>query len=96
MNDDTRPPLPDAAQDDLNLQGYQDELDTDESMLDEATLDETDSPSEDLAGVPADELKDEMDGMAFDGSSDTADDDTREYIEDLDENDDSPAIPPSE
>jgi len=65
------------------LQGYQDDLDTSEDAVDEATHDETDDPTEEL-GVPADELADELAMRAIDEREQT-DDDMRESIEDADE-----------
>jgi hypothetical protein len=84
--DDTKP-LPKEADDDFEPRGYQDELDTDETIVDQATLDETDDPVETF-GVPEEEFKDELDGLAVDENSD---DDIRESIEDADEEDDNSA-----
>lgn len=80
-------PFPDSAEDDLELEGYQDELDTSDEISDQATEDETDDPTETLQ-VPADEFKDQMDGLDVDEDSD----DIREFIEDADEHDDNSAV----
>jgi len=80
------PPL--NSRDDSNeAQNYQDDLDTDETMVDNATIDETDDPVETF-GVPQDEYKDQLDGLAIDENED---DDIRESIEDADEDDDNSA-----
>lgn len=72
-NDDTK---------DYEVQSYQDELDTAETMSDPIMAEENDDPVETL-GVPADELKDELDKRDLDDPDTT--DDMREEIEDLDE-----------
>ena len=83
---------------DLNLRGYQDAFDTDETISDEATHDLTDDPAKEL-GVPPEELAKELDKYDFEnGSHDGTEpdgegtpDDRREEIEsrdmDTDEND---------
>lgn len=79
--------MPTHDQDDLNLQGYQDDLDT--TGTDTVTHEMTDEP-QDSTGVPNRELKDELDKLAFDeeGQSDgTGGDDERENIEDMDQGD---------
>ena len=84
MKDDTDPPV--DANDDITLRGYQDDLDTSDTMADQATHDVTDDPVETF-GIPADEYKNELDKLDVDEDSD----DQREDIEDRDENDSSAA-----
>lgn len=69
--------------DDLQLKSYQDDLTTDDTP-DPFMNEEGEDPSEEL-GVPANELKDELDKKASGIDDEIIDDDEREYIEDLDE-----------
>lgn len=72
--------------DDIQLKSYQDDLaddNTPDPFMDEAGED----PSEEL-GVPANELKDELDKEASGADDEIIDDDQREYVEDLDEDGD--------
>ena len=86
MDKDAKPPT-EESNEDLELMGYQDGLDTDETIIDELTLAETDDPVETF-GVPEDEFADELDGLAIDEKDD---DDIREFVEDADEHDNNPA-----
>ena len=79
MNDD----------DDIQLQSYQDDLTTDDSATDPLMDEVGDDPSREL-GVPASELKDELDKEPddddnIDSNDDDIDvhDDERNYIEDF-------------
>lgn len=71
---------------DLKLHNYQDELDANENDIDVVTHEQTDDLS-DSTGVPDSELKDDIDRMAMNEEEDNVDDDVREQIEDMDEND---------
>ena len=70
--------------DDIKLQNYQDDLDTDADAVDPIMDEETDDPTEEL-GVPPEEFRDELDKYAMD-DLERQDDDMREAIEDADEN----------
>jgi len=79
--------------DDLQLQSYQDDLNTDDNATDPLMEEEGENPAEEL-GVPESELGDELDkeeadDLEEDELGDDADirDDEREYIEDLDDDD---------
>lgn len=77
----------DHNNDDLHLQGYQDDLDT--KGVDEVLHETTDEPM-DTTGVPNKALKEELDKLAFDDSGQpdgTGGDDERENLEDLDQGD---------
>jgi len=78
--------------DDLQLQGYQDDLDTNGSLTDPITHELTDDPTEEL-GIPPEELANELDKIAFENSHDEDDgeDDRREDIESLDMDEDANA-----
>lgn len=69
--------------DDLQLQNYQDDLDTSSSISDPATHAGTDDPTEEL-GVDPKEFKKELDKYDFDEAG-HGDDDMREEIEDRDD-----------
>lgn len=71
------------ADDDIKLQNYQDDLDTEFDKTDPIIDEETDDPTEEL-GVPPEEFGDELDKTDF-GDGGTGDDDMREAIEDADE-----------
>lgn len=81
-------PEPDSGpnKDDYELQGYQDDFDTNEEKYDPATHELTDDPTATL-GVPPEEFKDELDGLDTDEDTD----DMREYVEDRDEGDERAA-----
>ena len=70
------------ANDDITLHNYQDDLDTDPNVSDPVIDEETDDPVETF-GVPEDEYKDELDKLDIDDDLDS--EDSRENIEDLDE-----------
>lgn len=75
--------------DDIQLQSYQDDLATDDSATDPLMEEEGEDPSEEL-GVPAEELRDELDKEETEddgvfGNDPDVHDDEREYIEDLDD-----------
>jgi len=78
--------------DDLQLQGYQDDLDTNGSLTDPITHELTDDPTEEL-GIDPKEFKKELDLYAFENSHDENDgeDDRREDIESLDMDEDANA-----
>lgn len=78
---------PDPTTDDyLDPKDYQDDLDTNSNMIDRATLEEGDDPSE-LLGVNKREYAEELDKYDFeDGDGEVEDDDRREDIEDRDDN----------
>lgn len=83
--DPVNPDPSNIPDDDLTLQNYQDDLDTNSSIKDPIMDEETDDPTEDL-GVDPKEFKNELDKYDSD-DSDQDDDDRREQIEDLDEDD---------
>lgn len=68
---------------------YQDDLDYRNDDTDPIIMEENDDPTKEL-GVPAQELKDELDKYVI-GSDGSGDDDMREAIEDRDEDDDNAA-----
>ena len=68
--------------DDLRLQGYQDDLDTGSSMSDSITHELTDDPTEEL-GIDPKEFKKELDHYDFE-NGDESEDDRREDIESRD------------
>lgn len=68
---------------------YQDDLDYHDNDTDPIIEEETDNPAKEL-GIPEDEYGQELAKYSGDGDE-PEDDDMREAIEDLDENDDSPA-----
>lgn len=80
------------SDDDYQPQTYQDDLATDDNAIDPVMAEEGDDPSVEL-GVPANELRDELD-KEYDDEDEPDDDDIdihddqREYIEDLDEQED--------
>ena len=69
--------------DDLQLQNYQDDLDTSSSISDPVIDDNTDDPTE-ILGVDLKEFKKELDHYDFDEAG-HGDDDRREQIEDMDQ-----------
>ena len=80
------PVNPDPANipdDDLQLQNYQDDLDTSSAVNDPIIDEETDDPTEEL-GIDPKEFKNELDKYDTDDAN-LFDDDRREQIEDLDE-----------
>lgn len=74
-------------EDDIQLQSYQDDLATDDSATDPLMEEEGEDPAEEL-GVPAEELRDELDKEDSGLDDEILDDDRRSYIEDLDEDGD--------
>lgn len=71
--------------DDINLHNYQDDLTADDNVTDPIMSEENDDPTEEL-GIPVEEFKTELDKQDFGNKNDdSADDDEREYFEDLDE-----------
>ncbi len=77
--------------DDLQLQNYQDDLDTSSSIRDPIMDEETDDPTVEL-GVDPKEFKKELDHYDFEGTQDDEDDDDRrEQLEDLDQDTDDPS-----
>ncbi len=79
--DSVNPDPKNIPDDDLQLQNYQDDLDT--SGTDVITDEETDDPTEEL-GVDKKEFKKELDKYDFDEAG-HGDDDMREAIEDADD-----------
>lgn len=71
---------------------YQDDLDYRDTDTDPIIEELTDNPAREL-GIPEDEYGQELAKYSGDGNE-PEDDDMREAIEDLDENDDSPASTP--
>lgn len=74
---------------DPNLSGYQDDLATGDS--DDVVQHEQGTTPQDVTGIPETVLKEELDKLAIDEmpatSEDEIDEDRREHIEDIDEND---------
>lgn len=71
--------------DDIQLKSYQDDLEAGETpdpFMDEAGQD----PTKEL-GVPVDEFKNEIDKQDSGADDEIIDDDQREFVEDLDEDD---------
>jgi len=83
--DNINPDPANIPDDDLQLRGYQDDLDTGSSITDAATHDLTDDPAKRL-GVPPKELKKELDKYDFDNADNDEqnEDDRREDIESRD------------
>ncbi len=94
--DSTNPDPKNIPDDDLQLQNYQDDLDTSNSITDPIMDEESDDPTEEL-GVDPKEFKKELDKYAFDDSMQREDEhgaeasensedieDRREDIESLD------------
>ena len=80
------PVNPDPANipdEDIQLQNYQDDLDSDDSIKDPIIDEETDDPTKEL-GVDPVEFKNELDKYDFDEAG-HGDDDMREAIEDADD-----------
>lgn len=82
--DSINPDPKNIPDDDLTLQGYQDDLDTSASATDAIIDEETDDPTKEL-GVDPKEFKKELDTYAFDEAGHDDDDDRREAIEDADD-----------
>ncbi len=88
----------DATTKDKNIHPFQDDLNTDDNSVDPIMVEENDDPVE-ILGVPANELRDELNQYVDSGTSDQATtdveggyahgtaDDRREMIEDMDEDD---------
>jgi len=74
------------ADDDYEVQNYQDDLTTDDNKADPIIDEETDDPVEEL-GVNRNEFKNELDKYDFDEAG-HGDDDMREEIEDRDQDGD--------
>lgn len=81
--DSNKPNPQNIDDDDLDLQNYQDDLDTSVGIPDPVIHEESDDPTEDL-GVDPEEFKEELDKYDFDDVG-HGDDDRREDIEDRDE-----------
>jgi len=80
--DSINPDPKNIPDEDLQLQNYQDDLDTSSSIHDRVIDEETDDPTEEL-GVDRNEFKKELDKYDVD-ATDSDDDDRREEIESLD------------
>ncbi len=72
------------------LENYQDDFDTDENTVDRATHDETDDPTK-MFGVPRDEYRSELDGLASDELA-TGDNDIRGSVENTDHPEDQESV----
>lgn len=81
--DSVNPDPANIPDDDLQLQNYQDDLDTDSTIHDPIMDEETDDPTEELGVDPA-EFKKELDKYDFDEAG-HGEDDMREAIEDADD-----------
>jgi len=81
--DSVNPDPANIPDDDLQLQNYQDDLDTGSTIKDPIMDEESDDPTEEL-GVDPKEFKNELDKYDFDKDG-HGDDDRREQIEDLDQ-----------
>ena len=81
--DATNPDPTNIPDDDLQLQNYQDDLDTDNEIKDPIMDEESDDPTE-ILGVDQKEYKEELDKYDFDEAG-HGNDDRREQIEDLDQ-----------
>jgi hypothetical protein len=80
--DSVNPDPKNIPDDDLQLQNYQDDLDTSGSITDPIIDEETDDPTEEL-GIDPKEFKKELDKYDFDEAG-HGDDDMREEIESRD------------
>lgn len=80
--DSINPDPKNIPDEDLQLQNYQDDLDTSSSIHDRIIDEETDDPTKEL-GVDSNEFKKELDKYDVD-ATDSDDDDRREEIESLD------------
>lgn len=83
--DSVNPDPANIPDDDLQLQNYQDDLDTANSIKDPIMDEESDDPTEEL-GVNKKEFKKELDKYVITPNG-YGDDDMREEIEDLDQDD---------
>lgn len=81
--DTVNPDPKNIPDDELTLQNYQDDLDTNSSISDPVIDEETDDPTKEL-GVDPEEFKKELDKYDFDEAG-HGDDDMREAIEDADD-----------
>ena len=81
--DSVNPDPKNIPDDDLQLQNYQDDLDTSSHIHDPVMDEETDDPTKEL-GVDHKEFKKELDKYDFDEAG-HGDDDMREAIEDQDD-----------
>lgn len=78
--------------DDYQPQTYQDDLNTDDSATDPLMEEEGENPAEEI-GIPQEEFADELNKEDFgDHNESDENDDRREYVEDLEEDDGSDAI----
>ena len=80
--DSINPDPSNIPDDDLQLQNYQDDLDTSSSISDPVIDEETDDPTKEL-GIDPKEFKKELDHYDFDDTT-KGEDDRREDIEDKD------------
>lgn len=85
--DSVNPDPKNIPDDELQLQNYQDDLDTSSRFHDPLLDEETDDPTE-LLGVDRKEFKNELDQYAFEESGVEENEDRRETIEDLDQDTD--------
>lgn len=82
--DSINPDPANIPDDDLQLQNYQDDLDTSSSIHDPIMDEETDDPTKEL-GVDPEEFKKELDKYVFGENGGGGNDDRREQLEDLDQ-----------
>ncbi len=87
--DSTNPDPKNIPDDDLQLQNYQDDLDTSSSIHDPIIDEETDDPTE-ILGVDPKEFKKELDNYDFGNGAGNSSDDRREQLEDMDQDSDDP------
>ena len=73
-------------EDDFQLQSFQDDLAVDDNATDPLMDELGDDPTKEL-GIPASEFKAELDKEVSGADDEIVDDDEREYVEDLDEDD---------
>lgn len=85
--DSTNPDPKNIPNDELQLQNYQDDLDTSGRFHDRVLDEETDDPTE-LLGVDRGAFKEELDEYAFEESGAEENEDRRETMEDLDQDTD--------
>jgi len=78
--DSINPDPKNIPDDDLQLQNYQDDLDTSAHIHDPIMDEETDDPTE-MLGVSKKEFKKELDKYSFEDAEQYTDDDMREEIE---------------
>lgn len=76
-----------------SVRTYQDDIDSSDDDTDPFANEATEDPAVDILQIPSDEYKDELDKTVIDDLG-RGDDDMREKIEDMDEDDDNAASNP--